>query len=70
MEKSKVYFTDFRTHYGGKTMPQKLQHLIKEAGIDNIDIIQQRILFDFNSNILSEGFTLHFSLNESIESEK
>ena len=38
MEKSKVYFTDFRTHYGGKTMPQKLQHLIKEAGIDNIDM--------------------------------
>lgn len=37
MEKSKVYFTDFRTYYGGPTMPQKLQHLIKEAGIGKID---------------------------------
>lgn len=44
--------------------------ILLDAGIDNIDIIQQRILFDFNSNILSEGFTLHFSLNESIESNK
>lgn len=44
--------------------------ILLDAGIDNIDVIQQRILFDFNSNILSEGYTLQFSLNESIESEK
>ena len=37
MPKSKVYFTDFRTYYGGKSIPQKLKHLIKEAGIGNID---------------------------------
>lgn len=44
--------------------------ILLDAGIDNIDVIQQRILFDFNSNILSEGYTLQFSLNESIESKK
>ena len=44
--------------------------ILLDAGIDNIDIIQQRILFDFNSNILSEGYTLKFLLNESIESKK
>ena len=37
MEKSKVYFTDFRTHYGGESMPQKLVRLAKKAGIANID---------------------------------
>lgn len=37
MEKSKVYFTDFRTRPGGLSMPEKLQKLIKEAGIGNID---------------------------------
>ena len=38
MEKSKVYFTDFRTRIGGETMPAKLQRLIKTAGIGNIDM--------------------------------
>lgn len=37
MKKSKVYFTDFRTPYGGESMPDKLQRLIKYAGIDKID---------------------------------
>lgn len=37
MEKSKVYFTDFRTSYGGESMPEKLQRLIKTAGIGDID---------------------------------
>lgn len=37
MEKSKVYFTDFRTHYGGESMPAKLKRLIKTAGIGDID---------------------------------
>lgn len=44
--------------------------ILLDAGVDNIDIIQQRILFDFNSNILSEDYILKFSLNESIESKK
>lgn len=37
MEKSKVYFTDFRTSYGGESMPAKLKRLIKTAGISNIN---------------------------------
>ena len=37
MEKSRVYFTDFRTHYGGESMPAKLKRLIKTAGIGDID---------------------------------
>lgn len=44
--------------------------ILLDAGIDNIDIIQQRIIFDFNSNILSEGYVLQFSLNESIGTKK
>ena len=36
MEKSKVYFTNLRTD-GNHTLQQKLAHLIKKAGIANID---------------------------------
>ncbi len=36
MEKSKVYFTDFRA-INGLNIPQKLERLVKEAGIENID---------------------------------
>ena len=35
---SKVYFADFRTPYGGETMPQRLKRLAKAAGIGNIDM--------------------------------
>ena len=38
MAKSKVYFTDFRTRYGGISMPDKLKKLVKEAGIETIDM--------------------------------
>lgn len=38
MEKSKVYFTDFRTVNRGDGLPTKLQHLIKKAGIGDIDM--------------------------------
>lgn len=41
MEKAKVYFTDFRTPYGGASIPQKLQKLIKKAGIGNINFEKQ-----------------------------
>lgn len=41
MEKAKVYFTDFRTPYGSLSMPQKLQKLIKTAGIDKINFDKQ-----------------------------
>ena len=34
---SKVYFCDFRTHTGGMTIPQKLQKLLRRAGIGEID---------------------------------
>lgn len=37
MEKSKVYFTDFRTHVG-VSLTDKLQRLIKKAGITDIDM--------------------------------
>lgn len=37
MNKAKVYFTDFRTTYGGESLPQKLKRLIKTAGIKKID---------------------------------
>ena len=37
MEKSKVYFTDFRTTLG-VSLPMKLQKLIRKAGIGNIDM--------------------------------
>lgn len=36
MEKSKVYFTDLRTH-NSISLPEKLKKLIKTAGIGNID---------------------------------
>lgn len=37
MEKSKVYFTDFRTRLG-EGLPTKLKRLIKDAGIGQIDM--------------------------------
>ena len=37
MERSKVYFTDFRTGLG-VSLTVKLQRLIKMAGIGNIDM--------------------------------
>ena len=36
MEKAKVYFTDFHTTFQ-ENLPQKLERLIKTAGIGNID---------------------------------
>ena len=38
MEKSKVYFTDFRTNYNGMSMPEKLKKLCRMAGITSIDM--------------------------------
>ena len=38
MEKSKVYFTDFRTIPFGDSLPVKLKKLIKKAGIGQIDM--------------------------------
>ena len=38
MEKSKVYFSDFRTPSGGDGLPTKLKKLIKKAGIADIDM--------------------------------
>ena len=37
MEKAKVYFTDFRTPYGGLSMPEKLKKLMRRAGIEKIN---------------------------------
>ena len=38
MEKSKVYFTDFRTKAFGDGLPAKLQKLIRRAGIADLDL--------------------------------
>ena len=38
MEKSKVYFTDFRTPAYGDSLTDKLKKLIKKAGIENLDM--------------------------------
>lgn len=48
MEKSKVYFTSMKVN-AGTNLLKKLNHLIKEAGIANID---------FETNILQSRFTL------------
>ena len=37
MEKSKVFWTDFRTEAMGAGLPTKLQNLVKRAGIEQID---------------------------------
>lgn len=38
MSKAKVFFTDFRTGYGGDSMPAKLKRLMLTAGFEDIDI--------------------------------
>ncbi|MDO4267266.1 MAG: DUF362 domain-containing protein, partial [Eubacteriales bacterium] len=38
MEKSKVYFTNFRTVAFGDSLPTKLKKLMKKAGIGQIDM--------------------------------
>lgn len=40
MEKSKVYYTDFRTKLG-EGLPTKLKRLIRKAGIEDIDMDQK-----------------------------
>ncbi len=40
MEKSKVYFTDMRTSFR-ENLPQKLERLIREAGIEKIDFAKK-----------------------------
>lgn len=36
--------------------------ILLDAGVDNIDIVKNRIKFDFDSNEMSDGFTLEFKL--------
>ena len=38
MQKSKVYFTDFRTKAHGDGLPTKLKKLIRKAGIGELDM--------------------------------
>ena len=38
MERSKVYFTNFRTQAFGDGLPTKLKKMIKKAGIGDIDM--------------------------------
>ena len=35
---AKVYFTDFRTGYGGRSLPEKLKKLARTAGLEKIDM--------------------------------
>lgn len=52
-------------HY--KYSNSKHMIILLDAGVDNIDVVENRILFDFNASDLSEGYSLKFLLNESIE---
>ena len=56
MEKSKVYFTDFRTRLG-EGLPSKLKRLMKAAGIQNIDMDHKFV-----------AIKLHFLTSELCES--
>jgi len=49
-----------------------LKHMIilLDAGLDNIDIIKKRILFDYNENVISAAYTLLFSINDYMEAPK
>ena len=38
MEKSKVYFTDFRTPAYGDGLTTKLQKMLKKAGIEQLEL--------------------------------
>ena len=48
MEKSKVYFTDFRTVANGDGLPKKLEKLIKKAGIADIDMDEKFVAIKMN----------------------
>ena len=48
MEKARVYFTDFRTPYGGDTMPGKLKKLIRKAGIAQLNLEGQFVAIKIN----------------------
>lgn len=37
MTKSTVYFTDFHVPYGGRSLPEKLDFLLRKAGMETID---------------------------------
>lgn len=45
----------------------KFMLILLDAGAENIDVIQNRIQYDFYSNVICEGYKLTFSLNESID---
>ena len=66
MEKAKVYFTDFRTPYGGDTMPGKLKKLIRKAPrrlykcLRGASYCQNDLLQ--NSNAAEQGQRLHLAL--------
>ena len=47
MEKSKVYYTDMRVKMGNNLL-QKLEKLIKEAGIGNIDFNKKFVAIKLN----------------------
>ena len=54
MEKSKVYFTDFRTRLG-EGLPSKLKRLMKAAGIQNIDMDHKFVAINLQDRSCHHG---------------
>ncbi len=50
--------------------PTRHMMILLDAGAANIDVIQQRVQYDFELNPEMENFIIKFSLNESIEPPK
>ena len=52
-------------HY--KYSPTKHIIILLDAGIDNIDVVQKRIQFDFDMNEMSRDYKLKFTLSDHME---
>ena len=69
MERSKVYFTDFRTKLG-EGLPSKLKRLIRAAGIEQIDMenklvaIKMHYLMSFKMSETDKYIRVHDSTTD------
>ena len=52
-------------HY--KYSPTKHIIILLDAGIDNIDVVQKRVQFDFDTNEMSRDYKLKFTLSDHME---
>lgn len=48
--------------------PVKHMIILLDAGVDNVDVVKNRIKYDFESSELSNGYSLNFELSESVDS--